>query len=190
VSRLDLIVGPNGSGKSTFVEFVLADARPGVPFVNADLIAHQRWPDDPVAHGHDAAAAAQRIRDELLGRGESFIAETVASHPAKVELVERARSAGYHVHLTVIAVPEALAVARVAARVDAGGHAVPEVKIRARVARLWANVVAMINLASSADVVDNSGPQPRTVATFVAGRIVGRAHWPVWIPLELARRWP
>ena len=61
------------------VEFVLAANRPGVPFVNADVIAAQRWPDDPMARGHDAARAAAEIRDELLGRGEPFIAETVAS---------------------------------------------------------------------------------------------------------------
>jgi len=44
--RLDLVVGPNG-GKSTFVELVLAPLRPGVTFVNADVIAAARWPEDP-----------------------------------------------------------------------------------------------------------------------------------------------
>ena len=190
MSRLDLVVGPNGAGKSTFVELVLADLRPGVPFVNADVIAAQRWPDDPVAHGHEAAGAAATIRDELLARGEPFIAETVASHESKVDLVRRARRAGYHVHLLVVAVPEELSVARVRARVDAGGHDVPEDKIRARHQRLWDNVVAMIELADSAEVYDNSGPGPRTVATFVAGEPVGRPRWPTWTPPALVRRWP
>ena len=45
--RLDLVVGPNGAGKSTFVELVLAPNRPNVTFVNADVIAAQRWPQDP-----------------------------------------------------------------------------------------------------------------------------------------------
>ena len=45
--RLDLVVGPNGAGKTTFVELVLAPLRPGVTFVNADVIAAARWPDDP-----------------------------------------------------------------------------------------------------------------------------------------------
>ncbi|HSL56717.1 MAG TPA: AAA family ATPase, partial [Acidimicrobiales bacterium] len=87
MSRLDLVVGPNGAGKSTFVELVLADVRPGTTFVNADVIAAQRWPDDPVGHGHDAARAAAQIRDAVLERGDPFIAETVASHPSKVDLV-------------------------------------------------------------------------------------------------------
>ena len=190
MSRLDLIVGPNGAGKSTFVEFVLAENRPGVPFVNADVIVAQRWPDDPMAHGHDAALAADAIRNALLDRGEPFIAETVASHPSKIDLVRRARAAGYHVHLLVVAVPEELPVARVSLRVAAGGHDVPVEKIRSRYRRLWGNVVAMIDLADSAEVFDNSGPNPTTVATFVAGDVIGRPRWPAWTPTELVERWP
>lgn len=190
MSRLDLVVGPNGAGKSTFVELVLAEQRPGVTFVNADVIAAERWPDDPVGHGHEAAAAAAQIRDELVARGEPFIAETVASHDSKVDLVRRARQAGYHVHVVVIAVPEEFSVVRVELRVASGGHDVPEDKIRSRYRRLWDNVVTMVELADSAEVFDNSGPGPATVATFVAGDIVGRPRWPAWAPSALVHRWP
>lgn len=190
MSRLDLVVGPNGAGKSTFVEFVLGELRPGVVFVNADVIADARWPDDPLGHGYEAADAAERIRDVLLDRGDPFIAETVASHPSKIDLVRRARQAGYHVHLMVIAVPEELSVARVALRVASRGHDVPEDKIRTRYRRLWDNVVAMIELADSAEVFDNSGDGPQTIATFVAGDIVGRPRWPSWTPTALTTRWP
>ena len=190
MTRLDLIVGPNGAGKSTFVELVLADQRPGIPFINADIIAAERWPDDPVAHGHDAAMAAQAARSELLARRWPFIAETVASHPSKVELVQEARAAGYHVHLIVVAVPEELSVARVARRVAAGGHDVPEDKIRSRWQRLWEHVVSMIELVDSAEIFDNSGPGPRTIATFTAGDLVGTAQWPTWAPTALTSRWP
>jgi predicted ABC-type ATPase len=190
VSRLDLVVGPNGAGKSTFVEFVLADARPGVPFVNADLIAAERWPEDPLSHGYDAARLAAAAREALLARGESFIAETVASHESKVELVRRACDAGYYVHLIVVAVPEEYAVERVRARVANGGHDVPEEKIRSRWQRLWDNVVAMIESSDSAEVFDNAGPKPVTIATFVAGEVVGAPRWPDWIPEALAARWP
>lgn len=53
--RLDLIVGPNGAGKSTIVDLVLARRIPGSVFVNADLIAAQRWPQDPADHAYEAA---------------------------------------------------------------------------------------------------------------------------------------
>jgi predicted ABC-type ATPase len=190
VSRLDLVVGPNGAGKSTFVEFVLASARPGVPFVNADVIAAARWPEDPVSHAHEAAEAAQAARNALIASGDAFIAETVASHESKVDLVRGARDAGYYVHLVVVAVPEELAVERVRLRVAAGGHDVPEEKIRSRWQRLWDNVVVMIELANSVEVFDNAGSGPRTIATFVAGELVGAPRWPDWIPEPLAKRWP
>ncbi len=190
MSRLDLVVGPNGAGKSTFVEFVLAAARPGTPFVDADVIAAERWPEDPLSHARDAARGAAAARDALLESGESFIAETVASHESKVDLVRRAGQAGYYVHLIVIAVPEEYSVQRVHMRVAAGGHDVPEDKIRSRWQRLWGNVVAMIEIADSAEVFDNSGPGPTTIATFVAGEIVGAPRWPDWTPDALAARWP
>jgi predicted ABC-type ATPase len=190
VSRLDLVVGPNGAGKSTFVEFTLADARPGVPFVNADVIAAERWPEDQLSHSYEAAQAAEAARDALIASGESFIAETVASHESKIDVVRRARDAGYFVHLVVVAVPEEYSVARVQARVDVGGHDVPEEKIRSRWQRLWHNVVAMIELADSAEVFDNAGPGPVTIATFVAGDIVGAPRWPDWTPEALSTRWP
>lgn len=190
MSRLDLLVGPNGAGKSTVYEFVVADQRPGVPFVNADVIAADVWPDDPLGHGHDAAAAAERIRQELIDRHEPFVAETVASHPAKIDLVRVALAAGYHVNLLVVAVPEDLAVARVRQRVEEGGHDVPEDRIRARHRRLWDNVVTMIDLASTAMVFDNSGVGPVSIATFVGGEPIGAPSWPVWAPRPLAERWP
>lgn len=190
MSRLDLVVGPNGAGKSTFVELVLADARPGVLFVNADLIAAQRWPDDPLSHAYEAARAAETARNALLARGDPFIAETVGSHESKIDLVRRARDAGYYVHLIVVAVPERCSVERVRARVAAGGHDVPEEKIRSRWQRLWGNVVGMIELSDSTEVFDNAGPGPVTVATFVAGDIVGAPRWPTWAPEVLVARWP
>ncbi len=190
MSRLDLVVGPNGAGKSTFVEYVLADARPGAPFVNADVIAAERWPDDQLSHAYEAAQAAETAREALIARGESFIAETIASHVSKVDLVRRAQDAGYFVHLVVVAVPEDYSVARVIARVEAGGHDVPDDKIRSRWRRLWDNVVAMIELADSAEVFDNAGPSPVTVATFVRGNIVGAPRWPDWAPEPLTGRWP
>ena len=190
MSRLDLIVGPNGAGKSTFVEYVLIDARPGTMFVNADLIAEERWPDEPEAHGYEAAAAAEELRNALLAQGDPFIAETVASHPSKVDLVRRALDAGYHVHVIVIAVPVEYSVERVQLRHAAGGHGVPIDKIHSRYERLWGNVADMIELANSSEVFDNSGDGPKTIATFVNGGSVGAPRWPAWMPQALADRWP
>ncbi|HSP38817.1 MAG TPA: AAA family ATPase [Frankiaceae bacterium] len=188
--RLDLVVGPNGAGKSTFVELVLGPRRPTVPFVNADVIAAQRWPADPQAHAYEAAQIAARTRTLLLDRREPFMAETVFSHPSKLELVDAATTAGFTVALHVLLVPEELSVLRVAYRVAAGGHAVPEDKIRGRYQRLWPLVTEAIDRCDSARVWDNSRREgPDEVAQFASGIPVGPCRWPSWTPAALASRW-
>ncbi len=189
MSRLDLVVGPNGAGKSTFVRLTLAARRPGVPFVNADVLAAQRWPDptEAMRRAAEAAEMAHAVREQLLADRREFIAETVASHPSKVDLVAQAARAGYYIAVHVVLVPEDLAVHRVARRVQAGGHPVPEEKIRARHRRLWTHVAAMVPLADAVEFYDNSGDRPRPVASFIGGEVVGLARWPDWTPDALAR---
>ncbi len=186
--RLDLVVGPNGAGKSTFVELVLAPNRPNVTFVNADVIAAQRWPEDPGAHAYEAADVAAQTRSRLLEMGEPFIAETVFSHPSKLELLDDALGRSYLTRLHVLLVPEELAVQRVAFRVASGGHDVPEAKIRERYGRLWPLVALGIAKADVAHVWDNSrfdGPQE--VALFAGGMPIGACRWPSWTPGDLSR---
>ncbi len=185
--RLDLVVGPNGAGKTTFVELVLLPGRPGAPFVNADLIAARRWPQEPQAHAYEAAGVAERTRGALLARREAFIAETVFSHSSKLGLVDAANAVGYQTALHVMLVPEEVSVQRVAHRVGAGGHAVPEQKVRERYARLWPLVAQAVVRCDSATVWDNSrwdGPQQ--VALFIGGAVVGACAWPTWTPPALA----
>jgi predicted ABC-type ATPase len=190
MNRLDLVVGPNGAGKTTFVELTLAPLVPKSVFVNADEIAKQRWPDDPAAHAYDAARVAAETRATLIARKVSFIAETVFSHPSKLELVASAKTAGYTVVLHVLMIPEDLAVERVLHRVQAGGHAVPPDKIRQRHRRLWSLVADAIPRCDSATVYDGSGVRgPRIVAQITGGDVVGAPSWPAWAPLELTARW-
>ena len=190
MKRLDLVVGPNGAGKSTFVELTLAPLLRGSVFVNADEIARQRWPDDPASHAYDAARVAADTRARLIELGRSFIAETVFSHPSKLELIDTAQAADYTVILHVLVIPEELAVQRVRHRVTAGGHDVPEHKIRERYQRLWALVTAAIARTDSSTVYDNSGLKgPRIVAQMSGGSSVGSPAWPAWTPRPLASRW-
>lgn len=191
MKRLDLVIGPDGAGKSTFVGLTLAPLLPGSAFVNADEIARQRWPDDPVANSYAAAGIAADTRAALIEAGRSFIAETVFSHPSKLELIGSAQAAGYTVVVHAVLIPEDLAVQRVAHRVRAGGHSVPETKIRSRHQRLGPLLAAAIATADSASVYDNSRiGGPRILAQFSAGLLIGAADWPDWTPAELATRWP
>jgi len=191
VNRLDLVVGPNGAGKSTFVELTLAPLLPASVFVNADELARQRWPEDPAGHAYNAAALAAEVRLKLIGLGKSFIAETVFSHPSKLDLVAGAHAAQYVVVVHVLLVPEELAVRRVKYRVVAGGHDVPETKVRDRYRRLWAIVADAIAVSDTATVYDNSrSAGPRIVAQLSGGDIVGTPSWPKWAPAEVRTRWP
>lgn len=184
--RLDLVVGPNGAGKTTFVDLRLAPLLPGAPFVNADVIARDRWPDSPEEHSYEAARIAATIRDTLIEQGESFIAETVFSHPSKLDLIDRARRAGYVVILHVVLVPVEISVARVAERVLEGGHRVPEDKIRERFDRLWPLVSEAISRVDHATVYDNTAPDvTRIVARYADGDKVGATAWPGWAPADL-----
>jgi predicted ABC-type ATPase len=191
MKRLDLVVGPNGAGKSTFVELTLAPLLPGSAFVNADEIAKHRWPTDPAAHAYDAAHVAADTRTRLIELCRSFIAETVFSHRSKLELIDTAHAAGYTVILHLLIVPEELALQRVKHRVSAGGHDVPEDKIRSRYQRLWALVVTAITRCDSATVYDNSALKgPHIAAQLSCGDLIGAPTWPTWAPLELSARWP
>jgi predicted ABC-type ATPase len=190
VNRLDLVVGPNGAGKSTFVELTLAPLLPGSAFVNADEIARRQWPDDPAAHAYDAARLAADIRSEQIGLGMSFIAETVFSHPSKLDLIAEAHAAQYTVVLHVLLIPVDLAVQRVKHRVAAGGHDVPETKIRERYRRLWAFVANAVALSDTATVYDNSRlAGPRIVAQLSGGELIGTPSWPAWTPEALRSPW-
>ncbi len=191
MNRLDLVVGPNGAGKSTFVEFTLAPLLPKSAFVDADEIARQRWPADPAAHAYQAAQIAADTRNRLIELRRAFIAETVFSHPSKLELIDSAHAASYTVILHVLLIPEELAVQRVKHRVKAGGHDVPEDKIRQRCQRIWPLVVTAITRCDSATVFDNSARKgPRIVAQMSGGQLVGAPTWPAWTPHVLTSRWP
>jgi predicted ABC-type ATPase len=192
VLRLDLVVGPNGAGKSTFVRYTLKPSLPPqVVFVNADEIARHSWPADPEAHSYDAAKLAAGTRTALIAARVPFIAETVFSHPSKLDLIDDAHAAGYTVVLHVLLVPEELTVPRVEHRVKTGGHSVPENKIRERYQRLWPLVTTAMLRADTTTVYDNSQQGgPRIVARLSGGLTVGAVSWPTWTPAPLASTWP
>lgn len=178
---LHVLAGPNGSGKSTYAERILQPST-DLPFINADVIAAQRWPDAQQEHAYDAARVAAGQRGELLRERRSFITETVFSHPSKNDLVDDALRFGYYVHLHVMLVPVDTSVQRVSERVRRGGHSVPEQKIRERYDRLWPLVARARDRVDRAEFFDNHLARSayRLVATYAHGSRVGDASWPPW----------
>jgi predicted ABC-type ATPase len=168
-----VLAGPNGAGKTTYYERKI---RPVLKaeFVNADLIARQRWAGRAESHTAEAARIADDRRLELTEAGRSFVAETVFSHPSKLDLLRRAKEKGYVVWLTFIYLESpALAIARVRERVERGGHDVPAERIRGRYERLPDMIRAAVRLVDRVFIVDNSYRDRalRDVVVFERGRI-------------------
>ncbi|GAC80001.1 Predicted ABC-type ATPase [Gordonia malaquae] len=183
--RLDLVVGCNGAGKSTLIANHLQPILFGSVFVNADEIAKKRWPHAAEEHSYDAARIAERTRDALIAAGRPLIAETVFSHPSKLDLIASAHDAGFVVHVHVVVIPEHLALQRVVTRVESGGHSVPPEKIRSRFQRLWPLVATAISRADAAYVYDNSQSTMATLAEFSQGSAISPPAWPAWTPEPL-----
>ncbi len=182
---LHLVVGPNGAGKTTFYEHVLQPAT-RLPFINADRIAAALWPGDEEAHGLEAAHHAESQRDQAVAAGRSIIAETVFSHPSKLDFIRRATAAGYMTTMHVIMIPEDLAVMRTQLRAEHGGHTVPEDRVRARYRRLWANVTAAIPLVDEAIFYDNTRAKtPFVEVAHFRRHVADRPPtWPACSPLR------
>ena len=128
-----LIAGPNGAGKTTFARQVLRIWYPDATFLNADEIQRETVPSrSPIAAGR----ALLRRLDGLEAEGHSFAVETTLSSSAYARRFAKWTSLGYRTTLHFIELPSAdYAVRRVAARVNAGGHRVPEEDIRRRFQR-------------------------------------------------------
>jgi predicted ABC-type ATPase len=163
------IAGPNGAGKTTFYYSHLADA--GLRFLNVDVLASEL-----ALAPYEAARLADRLRDELLKRGESFVFETVFSDPVgdKVGFLETAARNGCIVVLCYIGLDSPhRSTERVAMRVSQGGHDVPDDKLQARYPRTLDNLRAAIQRLPHVLVFDNSDLRTpfRQVAAFDHGQL-------------------
>jgi len=179
-----VIAGPNGAGKSTLYNYRVAPHFKA-PFINADLIQRDELKDASVEAAYHAAELAAARRTDYIRDGQSFITETVFSHPSKLTLLEAALSAGFEVMLFHVGVddPE-LAVERVKNRVLEGGHPVPEKKIRERFDRNTDLIRQAIRMSHTGFVFDNSALNrpPELVIEFSRGsqRWVA-SELPAWV---------
>ena len=125
-----LIAGPNGAGKTTFARQVLRLRNPRMTFLNADEIQREAGRvDNPIGAGRELL----RRMGHLEERRASFAVETTLSSRAYARRITQWCELGYRTSLHFIELPSAdYAIERVARRVAAGGHSVPEVDIRRR----------------------------------------------------------
>lgn len=147
-----VFAGPNGSGKSTFTELL----KPPVDYINADEIKKNLKCTDL-----EAAQLAEKQREEHLERMSEFCFETVLSTERNLRLLERAKEKGYFIRCYYILTSDPLInVWRVRARVESGGHNVPEEKIIARYDRALMLVKDLLKVCDVCHIYDNSGSRP------------------------------
>ena len=170
-SEIVVVAGPNGAGKSTTATVLLPENLKIDQFVNADLIALGLSPFAP----ERSAFAAGRIMLERIHRlseeGMSFAFETTLAARSYAPFLRQAKQRGYLVHVVYIWLSSAeLAVARVAHRVQQGGHDVPREVIERRYWRGLKNLYSIyIPLANSWTLCDNSGRELIIVAQGESG---------------------
>ncbi len=131
--KIIIIAGPNGAGKTTFAREFLPNEAHCSTFVNADLIAAGFSPFAPELAAIKAGKLMLKTIDDLIAKGESFAFETTLSGRGYTRSIPRWRALGYHIKLIFLQLPNAeTAIARVAERVQQGGHHIPEDVIRRR----------------------------------------------------------
>lgn len=164
--NLYIISGCNGAGKTTASYTVLPKILECKEFVNADEIAKGLSPFNPESVAFEAGRLMLQRIDDLLEGNVTFAIETTLATKSYANLVRRAQSMGYFVHLIFfwLESPE-LAINRVAERVSKGGHNIPQDVIRRRyvagIANLFGRFMDEVDLWM---IYDNS----RTPRTFVA----------------------
>jgi len=171
--NLFIIAGPNGAGKSTSAPEILTGSRRVDEFVNADVIAKEAGVSEIEAGRRTLA----RLEALASARRDMAFETTLASRTL-LPRIKAMQAVGYLCHLTFCWLPSAdMAVMRVARRVAAGGHSIPEDVIRRRYERGLENLFSdYLGIADTWRVVDNTAPPPGRLIAF---RDLGR-------PLEVA----
>ncbi len=131
--RMYIISGCNGSGKTTASYTLLPELLDCSEFVNSDEFAKSLAPFHPETAYITASRYMLKKLRYLFTRREDFCIETTLATRSLLKTVRMAQDQGYFVTVVYLWLrsPE-IAVKRVAARVEAGGHDVAPDVIRRR----------------------------------------------------------
>jgi predicted ABC-type ATPase len=170
-----MIAGPNGSGKTTISRILRENGVDFGEYVNPDEIADglQGCYEERV---RQAQLIADRKREACITARRSFSFETVMSHPSKIDILVRAKAAGFFVQLFFVGTDDPQTnIERVALRVAQGGHDVPADRIVSRWKRTMALLGDAIRASDRSFVFDNSAAGnvdvgPRLIFTLELGK--------------------
>lgn len=163
--RVAVLAGINGAGKTTASFDLLTRVLKIPTFVNADEIARGLNGLNPESEAYRAGRIMLERLNFLVDRDESFAFETTLAARTYASWLRDLKQSGYEIYLLYYWLESAdLAVSRVAGRVRAGGHSVPEHTIRQRYARSVRNFFELYRpLADVWEVNENSGVDKRLI---------------------------
>ena len=192
---LYVLAGVNGAGKSSIGGHLLREA--GLGWFNPDTFARELIAatgcDQTNANGQAWHEGMRRL-DTALASGHSYAFETtLGGDTVAQKILDAARSHDALMWFCGLDSPEHH-IARVHARVTAGGHDIPEARIRERYPRAQLNLIALMPHLAHLQVWDNSAdaapgeavPDPVLVLEMENGRL----RWPASEDAEQLARTP
>lgn len=180
---LYVLAGVNGAGKSSIGGHLLG--RQGITWFNPDTFARElrviSGCDQATANSRAWAEGLRRLDDAIAGRYSHAFETTLGGRTIAERIAVAARTHDVLIWFCGLASPD-LHVARVRARVAAGGHDIPEARIRERYPRALKNLITLMPLVAQLQVYDNSKdvaagspiPDPVFLLEMQGGRLV----WP------------
>ena len=196
-----VLAGTNGAGKSSVGGATFRES--GAEYFNPDEAALRFRSTNPGSTQEEANSAAWRQGKRLLERAICerlyFAVETTLGGHTIAALLHRALSEKMEVRVwyVALATPD-LHIARVRSRVAAGGHDIPEAKIRERYESSRLNLVDLMPELTELRVFDNSeegdprrgiAPRPKLLLHMDRGKIMDScdlAGTPAWAKPILA----
>lgn len=172
--QLYVICGCNGAGKTTSSYTVLPEILQCSEFVNSDEIARSISPRNPAAAAIVAGRYMLQRMEKLIEGRADFAFETTLSVRSYMKWIQRAKAVGYTVTLVYFWLSDpAIAVQRVAKRVEAGGHHIPEkVIVRRYLTGIKYLFSLYLPLCDYYLLIDNSQAPSELIAEGCAGRLV------------------
>ena len=177
LAEIGVIAGVNGAGKTTIVGKMLAER--GVPFIDPDRYTNELLAANPGMPRDEANSLAwqqnsRRLRRAIAER-HSYYFETTLGGTTITALLEEAIASGMPVVMWYVGLAGVERhIARVRARAAAGGHAIPEEKIRSRYDSSRKNLIKLLPGLAELQVLDNSAEVKRSSTKATVPTIL---HW-------------
>ena len=180
---LFVLAGVNGAGKSSIGGYLLEKA--GATWFNPDTFAREfrarTGSSQEVANAHAWQEGVQRL-DDAIDRKQAYAFETtLGGRTIATKILAATRTHDVMVWYCGLASVD-LHIARVLARVSAGGHDIPENLIRERHPKSIANLITLLPHLAHLQVYDNSAEanlgEPVQDPVLVLEMVAGRLRWP------------